>query len=130
MKQKRAKPAGMSASWAKGRAEQGQLGLRWAAGKASLGGYHTKRHTGLYHRQARPIQLFIEGKSPAALQGCSRILDPGKEAQSSGASGQLVARLRKMLSRIGGLLPGDSPFAAFCLAISLAPKRAHNLAQQ
>ena len=32
MKQKRAKPAGMSASWAKGRAEQGQLELHWAPG--------------------------------------------------------------------------------------------------
>ena len=41
----------MSASWAKGRCEQGQLGLQWAEGKASLAGYPTKRHTGLYQRR-------------------------------------------------------------------------------
>ena len=77
MKQKRAKPAGMNASWAKGRCEQGQLELHWAPGPTSLGGSPTKHHTGLYHRQVRPIYLFAEGKSPTTLQGCSRILDPG-----------------------------------------------------
>ena len=86
------------------RGQQGQLGLRWAAGKASLGGYYTKRHAGLYHRQARPIQLFIEGKSPTALQGRSRALRPGKKAQSSGVPGQLAERLRKLAGRLGGLL--------------------------
>ena len=122
MKQKRAKPAGMSASWAKGRAEQGQLGLRWAAGKASLGGYHTKRRAGLCHRQARPIQLFAEGKSLAALQGRSRALGPGKKAQSSGAPGQLAERLRKLASRLGGLLQGDSPFPTFPQLTHFSPK--------
>ena len=33
-----------------------------------------------------------------------RILDPGKKAQSSGAPGQLAERLRKLASRLGGLL--------------------------
>ena len=104
MEQKRAKPAGMSASWAKGRCEQGQLELRWAPGPASLGGNPTKHRAGLYRRQARPICLFIEGKSPTTLQGCSRILAPGKKTQSSGAPGQLAERLRKLASRFGGLL--------------------------
>ena len=74
MKQKRAKPAGMSASWAKGRCEQGQLELRWAPGPASLGGSPTKRRAGLCHRKAPPTYLLAEGKSPTALQGCSRAL--------------------------------------------------------
>ena len=38
MKQKRAKSADMSASWAKGRCEQGPLEPRWAPSPASLGG--------------------------------------------------------------------------------------------
>ena len=47
VKKRRANPAGISASWAKGFCEQGRLGLRWASGKASLGSCHTKRHAGL-----------------------------------------------------------------------------------
>ena len=104
MKQKRAKPAGMNANWAKDRAEQGQFELHWAPGPTSLGGNPTKHHTGPYHRQARPIYLCAKGKSPTALQGCSRALGPGKKAQSSGAPSQLAERLRKLASRLGGLL--------------------------
>ena len=104
MKQKRAKPAGANASWAKGCCKQGQLELRWAPGPASLGGSPTKHHTGLYQRQARPIYLFAEGKSPTALQGCSRALDPGPKAQSSVAPGNsLVEGLRRLVARAGRL---------------------------
>ena len=104
MKQKRAKPAGMGASWAKGRCKQGQLELRWAPGSASLGGSPTKHRAGLYHRQARPACLFAEGKSPTALQGCSRALDPGPKAQSSAAPGSSLAEsLRRLVARAGRL---------------------------
>ena len=37
MKQKRAKPAGMSATWAKGRCEQGQFELQWGSWPHLLG---------------------------------------------------------------------------------------------
>ena len=110
MKQKRAKPAGMSASWAKGRCEQGQFELHWAPGPTSLGGNPTKHHTGLCRRQARPICLFAEGQSPTALQGCSRILDPASKAQSSGATGSsLLGSLRRLVARAGRLQRGRVP---------------------
>ena len=47
MKQKRTKSAGMNASWAKGRCEQGQLELHWAPGPTNLGGSPTRHHNGL-----------------------------------------------------------------------------------
>ena len=93
MKQKRAESADMSANWVKDRCEQGQFEIKWAPGKTNLADYPTKHHTGLHHRQVRPIQLFIEGKSPTALQGCNRILDPANKEQSSGSP--LIARLMK-----------------------------------
>ena len=104
MKQKRTKPADMSASWVKGRCEQGQFELHWAPGPTNLGGNPTKHHTGLYHRQVRPIYLFVEGKSPTTLQGCNRILDPGSKTQSSVAPGSsLVESLRRLVARAGRL---------------------------
>ena len=69
MKQKRAKPADMNASWAKGRCEQGQLELRWAPGPASLGGSPAKRRAGLYHRQARPACL--KARAPQLCRGAA-----------------------------------------------------------
>ena len=104
MKQKRTKSADMNANWVKDRCEQGQLELRWAPGPTNLGGSPTKHQTGLYHRQARPIYLFAEGKSPTTLQGWNRILDPGSKAQSSVTPGSsLVESLRRLVARAGRL---------------------------
>ena len=86
MKQKRTKSTDMNANWVKDRCEQGQFDVKWAPGATNLGDYPTKHHTGLHHRKIRPIQLFIEGKSPTTLQGCNRIMNPAKEEQSSGSA--------------------------------------------
>ena len=53
--------------------------------------------------------LAEEAHSLCAAKLGSRILDPGKKAQSSGAPGQLAERLRKLAGRLGGLLQGGSP---------------------
>ena len=105
MKQKRAKPAGMNASWAKDRCEQGQFDLHWAFGKSNLADYPTKHHPGSHHRQVRPIQLFAKGQSPATLQGCNKILGFSSSRQTSGsqglqglASSPLARRLHRWLS--------------------------------
>lgn len=104
MKQKRTKSADMNANWVKDRCEQGQFELHWAPGPTNLGDNPTKHHTGLYHRQVRPIYLFVEGKSPTTLQGCNRILDPESKTQSSVAPGSsLVESLRRLVARAGRL---------------------------
>ena len=115
MKSKRSKPAGMSASWAKDRCEQGQLGMQRAEGKASLGGHPAKHRAGSYQRQARPTRLLIKGQSPTALQGCSRILS-GQKGQSCGplATQQRAGGLGATHSGSGGLRATHSgkPLAA------------------
>ena len=87
----------MNANWVKDRCEQGQFDIQWAPGNTNLADYPTKHHTGLHHRRIRPIQLFIDGKSPTALQGCNRILDPAKAEQSSGST--CLIRLKQMFAR-------------------------------
>ena len=76
MGQGRTKPPDVGANWVKGRCGQGQFTIDWAPGETNLAGYPTKHHTGLHHRQVRPIQLYVGGKSPTTLQGCNKILDP------------------------------------------------------
>ena len=73
MKQERAKPAGMSASWAEGRAEQGQLELCWAPGPTSLGGSPTKRRAGLYLRQATPLTYLLKVRAPQLCRGAAEL---------------------------------------------------------
>ena len=97
MKQKRTKSTDMNANWVKDRCEQGQFEIKWAPGKTNLADHPTKHHAGLHHRQVRPIQLFIEGKSPTTLQGCNRILDPASAEQSSGSP--FLVRLKQMFAR-------------------------------
>ena len=73
MRQRRSKVVDMNLNWIKDRCERKQFDIKWAPGATNRADYTTKHHTGTHHRLVRPIQLYMEGKSPTTLQGCDRI---------------------------------------------------------
>jgi hypothetical protein len=75
VKQKQSKSMDMRFYWLQDRVEQGQFRIFWAPGRMNLADFHSKVQPTTVHRAVRPIQLYVEGKSPMTLQGCDKILE-------------------------------------------------------
>ena len=76
VEQKQLKSMDMQFYWLQDRVKQGQFRVLWAPGKINLADYQSKVQPTSVHRAVQQIYLYyVEGKSPAALQGCDKILE-------------------------------------------------------
>ena len=75
VKQKQSESMDMQFYWLQDRVKQGQFRVLWAPGKINLADYQSKVQPTSVHRAVQQIYLYVEGKSPAALQGCDKILE-------------------------------------------------------
>ena len=94
MKQRRSKALDMRFYWLRDRVKQGQFYLFWESGKTNLGDYHTKHHPATVHKLMRPIQTYVEGKSPSSLQGCVEMMSGGQTVRNSNPRRGLASTIR------------------------------------
>ena len=64
----------MNFDWICCRIRQKQFEAKWAPGKENLADAPTKHHPPAHHKRMRPINLYVEGKSPTTLKGCVTIM--------------------------------------------------------
>ena len=69
-KQKRSKSIDMRFHWFKDRIVQGQFRIDCAQGKENFGDTPTKHHPFSHQKETRPMNLYLEGKSPSTLKRC------------------------------------------------------------
>ena len=81
-KRKRTKWNDMNFHWLRCRIKQKQFNATWAPGKENFGDAPTKHHPATHHKKMRPINLFVEGKSPSTLKGCVEIMTQPSVTQS------------------------------------------------
>jgi hypothetical protein len=87
-KNQRSKAIDMRFYWVRGRAQQGQFDIGWGPSALHLGGYFTKHHPPVHHKEIRGLYLHSEHSPksiPAAQkktpQGCvDSALSPGTPA--------------------------------------------------
>ena len=60
--------------WLQDRIDQGMFRVYWGPGNENLADYYTKRFAPTYHKNVRPIYLYIKDQSLDTLQGCVEIL--------------------------------------------------------
>ena len=73
-KRKRSKSNDMNFHWIHCRIRQKQFEAKRAPGKENLADAPTKHHPPAHHKRMRPINLYVEGKSPTTLKGCVSIM--------------------------------------------------------
>ena len=73
-KRKRSKWNDMNFHWIRCRVKQKQFKVKWGTGKENLGDSPTKHHPAAHHKKMRPINLYVEGKSPSSLKGCVKLM--------------------------------------------------------
>ena len=64
----------MNFHWIRCRVKQKQFKVKWSPGKENLGDSPTKYHPAPHHKKMRPINLYVESKSPSSLKGCIKLI--------------------------------------------------------
>ena len=114
MKQKWSKAIDMRFHWLRDRVQNHkQFDVCWAPGATNLGDYPTKHHPGPHHRNVRPVFLYVKGRSPTTLQGCTKILS---RESSKRAKPQSTATLPTIFTQ---LLDGIQPLLSHKLLRTL-----------
>ena len=72
----------MNFHWIRCRVNQKQFKVIWAPGKENFGDSPTKHHHASHHKRMRPINLYVEGKSPSSLKGCVKLMTEETVTQS------------------------------------------------
>ena len=81
-KRKRSKWNDMNFHWIRCRVKQKQFKVMRGPGKENLGDSPTKHHPAAHHKKMRPINLYVEGKSPSSLKGCVKLMTEEPVTQS------------------------------------------------
>ena len=64
----------MNFYWIRYRVKQQQFNVKCGPGKENFGDAPTKHHPVSHHKKMRPINLYVEDKSPSSLKGFIKLM--------------------------------------------------------